>query len=276
MRLLLERILGVAVIGAVSLGLLLTAAGFYAVSTLQPSIKQGTAEILNVLDAALVTTMEALEVVERSLDNAAETMTTLETTTRDVAKGIGETDPLFDTLTTVTGKDLPATVANTQQSLASAAEAAQTIETHLTTLSQIPLLNVPTYRPEVPLEESLTEVQSDLEPLTDAFLEMEESINVGGENSAQVEKDIQEVADSIAQINPTIEQAKEVVSQFEQIVLQQQAIILMLKTNLDLAIRWTGRIAYILLTWFGIIQSALFFQGTEMANRGRNKDKESN
>lgn len=268
---LLERVIGLALILGAVAGLILNLAGLVFIPRVAQSVRQGTVETLTVLDGTLNTTAEGLAVVTTSLDNASLTMEAVSTTTRDVAQTVEDTAPLLDTFATLTGDELPRTIATTQLSLAAAQEGTQSIEVLLSTLNAVPLLGLPLYNPPVPLYQSLASVSASLEPLAASFVEVEESLRVAGSNLEEVEVGITTLANNLDRIDRSIADAKSVTEQYQQVVEDQQAVVARLQANLEPAITWGSRAVAMLLVWLAIAQVGLLSQGIEMVSRSRRR-----
>ncbi len=264
---LFQRFIGIVLIIGATAGLIFNIAGLFLMPRLSEGVRQQTLGTLSRLNETLITIEEGLVVVDNSLDNAGNTLDAVEITIRGVAEGIEETAPLLETMTALTGQDLPEIVANTQDSLAVAEQGAQGIEIVLGSFNSIfPLINIP-YNPDVPLYQSLSNISKSLSPLVDSFVEIEKSINIAGDNLQQVSDDTITVADNLAEIDQNITDAKDVIDQFEEAVKEQKEIIISFESDANSAISWGSWAISMILFWLIIAELGLLSQGFEMVQR---------
>lgn len=264
---LFQRFIGIVLIIGATAGLIFNITGLFLMPRLAEAVRQETQGTLSRLNETLTTVEEGLVVVDNSLDNAGNTLDAVETTIRGVAEGIEETSPLLETMTSLTGEELPEIVSNTQASLTIAEQGAQGIETLLGSLNTlVPFVDIP-YNPDVPLHESLANISESLSPLVDSFVEIEKSINTAGDNLQQVSDDTITVADNLAEIDQNITDAKDVIDQFEEAVAEQKEIIISFESDANSAIRWGSRAISMILFWLIIAELGLLSQGFEMVER---------
>lgn len=266
-----ERIIGIALVIAAVLGLIFNIAGLVLVPRFERAVLQSTTNTLAIWEGTLETTDSGLVILDASLDNTIATMNSVEATTRGVARTVEDTSPLLETLATLTGEELPATVEQTQLSLAAAQDGIATLELLLFTLGEIPLLNLPLYNPPVPLTESLAEVSGSLTPMVDSFQEIERSVTEAETNLGLVQEEIDTLANNLNQIDRTIVDAKGVVSQYKQVVSDQREVIGTLRQSALPGITWGSRILSMILLWLAIAQVGLLSQGLEMIGRSRKR-----
>ncbi len=267
MRLMVERVVGIALVLGALFGLTLNAMAFYYLPRVETAALQRVEETLLILNGTLSTTAEALIVVDTSLVEAVVTMDTAESTTRGVSAALSDTLPLLDTMAEIAGQELPASLVATQLSLEAAQQGAVAVEGVLFALNSIPFLNAPVYNPEVPLATTLTAVSTSLASLPESLGQIEESINVAGGNLNSVGEDVTLLADGLGAIALTLDDAQDVTLQYQDVVAQQQTVVSDLQANAGTWIVWGGRALALLLTWLAIAQIGLLSQGIEMVSR---------
>ncbi len=267
----IERVVGIVLILGALAGLVVNIAGLTFVPRVEEQVQTVVQKALNDFNNTLTTISTSLTVVNRSLENAEKTLDVAVTTTHNVAKAVDDTIPLLDTVSDLTGKELPGIVSSTQNSLAAAEQGAQTVELLLNTLNTIPLLNIPPYNPPVPLNESLNNISASLEPLGDSFSQIEANLKDGSESITQVTDDINQLADTLAEVDNTLIEAKGVNREFQKALDQQKEIIDTIQTNIEPAILWSSRAVSLVLIWLVIAQLGLLWQGFEMVGRSRRR-----
>lgn len=269
MTLFLQRLIGIFLALCAAFGLIFTLIALAYLPDWEANVQQEITITLDALDETLIASKAGLKVANDSLQSGAETLEAVESTTRQVAQAVDESAPLIDTLSTLTGDDLPTIINTTQQSLDAAQEAAQTVDLILTALNTVPLINLPTYDPAVPLEKSVADASASLTPLKESFRDIERSITTTGQNIDNIQQELTTVADGLAEIKQTISDAEDVIQQFEDIVDEQQTILANIQTNVDsaiISISWGISLVLLTLT---IAMLGVLIQGIEMVNRGR-------
>src|SRR5512140_1142062 len=101
-------------------GLILSLMGLVIVWTYSPLITQSIRDNLTLIDQTLNSTESVLITVNQMVQNTSLEVTSLQTTTKALSNGIHDANPMFDSLMSLTGRDLPAAIGITQTSLTSA------------------------------------------------------------------------------------------------------------------------------------------------------------
>ena len=172
----LKRIIGILlIIGAVG-GILFSLFGLVEMWRIRPAVTKTAVENLALVDQTLSTTQQALTIVGQVVQTTMADVATLQATSTAVAQAIQDTTPGFDSIISLTGKDLPAAVTATQSSLASAQSSALVIDNVLTTLTSIPFLPISAYAPAVPLHTALGQVSASLNTLKPALATINTSL----------------------------------------------------------------------------------------------------
>ena len=149
---LLRKIVGILLVIAAAAGILFSLIGLIEIWRYRPVVTKAVVENLALVDQSLNTTQDVLTIVGQVVQTTTIDVTSLQATTQALALGIHDTNPMLDSLISLTSTDLPATVSATQTSLASAQNSALLIDNVLTALTSIPFLPVDAYKPVVPYE----------------------------------------------------------------------------------------------------------------------------
>lgn len=263
MKSIFSHILGYLMIAAAILGLALSVVGLLGAVTLRKPIVENLTNTLNLLDDTLTATADGLVVVEQSLDQATTKIITLEETIQASGKTIQDINPMFDTLTKMISEDLPNTIAATQTSLTSAQASAALIENALTVITSLPLMPGEPYDPEVPLYEALGQVSDSLTPLTESFIDLNDSLKVGQSNLATVQTQISNVATHTGQISDELDNAQKVIEQYQSVVSRLQKSVNTTRESLPQWINMAAIFIVFFFFWLAITQIGLFTQGLE-------------
>lgn len=273
---LLTRIVGMALIVAGLAGLVFAIGGLFVLVQVEKNILSAAQEQVGLMDQALAATSDGLDVAEASLLQAVSTVKTLERTVAGVGDTVGSSVPAVETVSTLVGVQLPATIETTQETLESVAASAKTIDDVLLIISSIPLLGVSAYDPDVPLSEGFQDVATSLDGIPDSLRLTQEQLVVTNDNLAGLEGSFDTMAGDIGQIAASIGDAQSVLQQYKGVVGQIQSSISWVSGALPSWVNWLRLGLSLLLVWLGIAQLALITQGWELIGRSRRQrpDKE--
>jgi hypothetical protein len=233
----------------------------------RPAVTQSVVDNLTLLDQALTTTQSGLTTVSQMVQTTTVDVASLQTTTLALSQAIHDTNPMLDSLTTLTSKDLPAAISATQTSLASAQSSALLIDNVLEALTSIPLLTIAAYKPDVPLHTALAQVSTSLDSLPAALATISTSLAGGQTKLVVVEVEMGKVSDTTSGISTALGSAQVVINQYQTVVMQLKTQV---ETLQGVALDWMTTIIWILtfvLGWLLIAQLGLGAQGLEMLRR---------
>ena len=264
----LRRLVGLLLILAAVAGIIFSVVGLIEVWRYRPGVTQYVTDNLTVVDQALNTTQAGLTIVGQLVQTTTVDVASLQTTTQALAQAIHDTNPMIDSLTSLTGKDFPAAISATRTSLASAQGSAQLIDSVLAALTSIPFSPVAAYKPEVPLHTALAQVSASLNALPPALATINASLVDGQTNLAVVEVELNQISETTQGISDTLGSTQTVIEQYQTVTAQ-------LKTRVEAtqltATAWITTISWVLsfvLGWLLIAQLGLGSQGLDLL-RGR-------
>ena len=206
-----------------------------------------SSDMLVLVDNTLVTASSELDIVGESL-------LTLTNTIHDAG-------PLVDSLQTLTGNDLPATIEATQKSLDTAQQSAEIIDNLLRTISRIPFFPGDPYNPEIPLSDSLGQISASLDSITPSMKSIQSDLVSTQDDIAEINTYLTEISNSAAQIQQNLSDAQVILNDYQDQFLKVESRLNKAKVETP---SWVSRIVsamIFLLAWFGIAQLALLFQG---------------
>lgn len=267
----LERIIGIILTLAATIGLILNVAALIFLPTIEQTAAATIGSTLVVVDSSLDTTTQALDVATGALDNTQLSLDSVEGTTRAVAVTINDTRPVIQEVSNLTATSLPQTIEGTRNALGVAATSAEAIDAVLIGLGAVNVLGVdlglPAYDPDTSLSASLADINDNLAPLEDSFDNVSLSLAVADNNLEEVNIQMVAVADSLGNFDATITDAKNVTNQYKVVLVQQQEVLQTLNNQIPLAVTWGVRGFMVLLAYLLIAQVGLLSQGLEMIGR---------
>jgi hypothetical protein len=264
----ISRIIGVIFIFTAIIGILFSITALVWMWMLHPTITENMQGNVRLINNALTSTAEGLDIADHSLETSISSLTTLELTVEATARSIQDTTPMVDTLVILSGEDLPATVTSAQLSLTAAQDSAEIIDSVLRFVSNLPLVPRTLYNPPVPLHIALAQVSESLENIPQALNTMETSLEATSANLVAIETDITLIAADLSEINLSMVEARGVVNDYQILISDLQFRVEQVETDLP---GWLNSVALILsflLVWAGVSQFGLFMQGIDLI-RGR-------
>jgi methyl-accepting chemotaxis protein len=267
-------LVGVLLIVAAIVGLLFSIAGLVGIWQVQDRIEAGLSETLTLLSDSLGATYQGLVVTQDSLQQSVVSINTLAQTVSAIGVTINTTSPLLDSVATLIGEELPASVESTRQSLISAQQGAAVMDSVLGVITAIPLISNERYNPDKPLSVSLGEVATNIEGLDEKFIEMSTKLGTTSESLMEVETGMMTMATDIAAIATTLEGFDEVMDQYKTTVNTVKTEIDQINDGSDQIVTMLVWAVTIFLAWMAIAQIAILTQGIEWVMRGKRKPNE--
>ena len=211
----LRRLIGFVFIIAAVAGIIFSVFGLVQVWRYRPVVTQTVTDNLALFDQTLNTTQQGLTIVSQVVQTTTVDVASLQTTTQALAQAIHDTNPMLDSLTSLTGKDFPAAITATHASLASAQGSALLIDNVLAALTSIPFSPVAAYQPEVPLHTALAQVSASLDALTPSLATINTSLADGQTSLSVVEVELNNVSATTKGISDTLGSAQTVIDQYQ-------------------------------------------------------------
>lgn len=263
-----RRLFGFLLMIAAVAGFIFSIVGLFEIWRFRPVVAQTVNDTLALFDQTLNTTQDGLTIVGQVVQTTTVDVASLETTTQALAQTIHATNPMIDSLTSLTSKDFTAAVDATQTSLASAQSSALLIDNVLATLTSLPFLPVTTYKPDVPLHTALAQVSTSLNTITPALATITSSLVDGKTNLGVVEVELNKISETTKGISKALGSAQTVIDHYKTVTTQLKDRV---EATQLVASDWITAITWILsflLGWLLIAQLGLCAQGLEML-RGR-------
>lgn len=266
-RRILALTIGVALVLAGILGLILSIGGLVLLPQLERQAVQVAEMQIEVVDRALLATMDGLITAETSLGQAAEAIDALEGMMADVGWAIDDTVPVIEIAAELLSGQLPSTIETTQEALTSVAASARLVDDMLSVISAVPLLGSDRYNPDTPLSQGFQDVADELEGMPELLLTAGEGLYSGTESLQDVEEGVAAMGGSISEAATSLDSAKMVLEDYQVIIGDLQGTVSYVRESLSgwlRAIRWGLTLTLI---WLGVAQIGLITQGWERLGR---------
>ncbi len=259
-----RRFFGIILVVLALAGLSISAVSIYGLSQLKglliPKLESG----LELVDEALVTTDQALDVLASTLKTVNINVSKMREALITIGQSVHDAVPILTSLSTLTGETLPDTISATQASLTTAQTTAKTIEDILRVISRIPLMPGEPYNPEVPLNTSLGQVAADLDKIKPQMVTIEQDLKDSKTNLSGLEADIIQVSLDLLLIKNDLDAATEVINQYHALIDKVQIRLDSLRTQIPNWISVLIGFLLFLLAWVVIYQVDLLVRGIKL------------
>ena len=272
-----RRILGVLVIIAGILGLVLSLAGLVTVWVSKPKIFDYANTAINTINANAVAIKNVMEITGQVLDSTVDSVDALSTMLSTTAAALEDTMPILDEIEVLMAETLPSTLGAATDSLYTAQDAAQVLESTIRSLnafryllSAAPLvgdfLGQPgeSYNPEVPLAESLGDLAANLEGLPDTFTKMSANLNAADQNIGSIQENLITMSDSVGIISSSLGEVESMIIQSNSSMDNLTSILTDLQKNLNAILNWTGFVLSLFFGWLLVAQVVILTRGWEL------------
>lgn len=273
----IRRILGIFVMIAGVLGLILSLAGLIGVWVVKPTVVAYTSSTIDIISDSIVTSQSVMEITAQALGATVDSVDALSEMLFTTAATVEDTQPVLDEFDLIMATTLPSTLKATTDSLYTAQEAAQVLESTIQSLdafrfllSGAPLIGDfigeidESYSPEIPLADTLGGLASNLEGLPDTFVKMSASLSDTDENLASVQTNLITMSTSVKVISTSL-------SEYETMVIQSKSsmdgvisILINIQNNLATILNWVVIVISLFFAWLLAAQVVILSQGWEL------------
>jgi ABC-type transporter Mla subunit MlaD len=273
----MRRILGVLVMLAGLLGLLLSLAGLVMVWVAKPVVAGYAGTTIDTLNASVVTSQDVMETTRQALGSTVDSVDALSAMLSTTAATVQDTKPVLDQIDTIMSTTLPSTLKAATDSLYTAQEAAQVLESTMKSLdtfrvllSSTPLLGdlLPpagaAYNPEKPLADSLGELASNLKGLPDTFVEMSTNLSATDDKLAAIQDNLITMSDSVGQISPALSEYETMIGQSKSSMDNLTSILATTRNNLATILTGAAIVLTLFFIWLLAAQIVILSQGWEL------------
>jgi hypothetical protein len=273
----LRRILGILVMCAGILGLLLSLTGLVGIWVLKPTIASGVDNTITMLNSAVSTSQQAMQIAGQALGGTVESVNALSTMLSATATSVQDTQPMLDQIKLFMGEKLPATMTSAASSLQAAQKSAQVLDSAIKSLDSfrfmlaaVPFvgsaIEQPTqpYNPKTSLADSLGELATNLEDLPDMFVEMSTNLDKADNNLATVQTSLTTMSTSINTISSSLSQYQAMVNQSQSSMGNLTAMLANIQTNLNTILNSVALVFSLFFVWLLAAQVVIFSQGWEL------------
>jgi hypothetical protein len=272
MKSILTRTLGFALIAAGVAGLVFSILGLVALVRVEQVVGSAAMEQVELVDRTLAATTEGLTLAETSLAQAADAAVSLESAVAGVGETIGDAAPALNSVAEFVGDQLPTAIESTQETLRSVATSARIVDDILMVVTNIPLLGMEQYNPEMPLNVGFQEVANSLERVPVSLSRAQKGLVATIDNLGGLEGDFSAMAGGIGELVTSLEGAQSTLAEYQEVVGELQSLVDSVREGLPGWLQWIRLGISLALIWLGIAQIGLIAQGWELVGRSRHAE----
>ncbi len=258
MKVFLLRLIGIVLVIVSILGLIGGISGLIFTWYTVPGAIQSATNSIDLFGRTLDATSEMLLVANDSLMQVDQNIALISSSMEDVAGSLEATSDMAGSMATLIGVDLTTSLLQTQDALVSVRNSAHLIDQLLNALSYLPGVN---YRRDIPLEDSIIQVQKSMVGLPASTAEVQDALKQTSRNFDTLNQDVQELSVTIADIQTSLNRAEEVVSDYQTIIADAHAALNRARLRLPLYMNIAAGAGTFFLVWFIIVQIPLFMRG---------------
>jgi hypothetical protein len=273
----IRRILGLLVMIAGILGLMLSLAGLVIVWVAKPTATAYANTTIDTLNKSVITSQSVMETTGQALGATIDSVDALSTMLSTTATTVEDTQPVLDEIDIIMSVTLPSTLEATTDSLYTAQEAAQVLESTIQSLDAFRLLLSDTpllgdlvgqtgepYNPEKPLADSLGELAANLEGLPDTFVEMSVNLSDTDDNLGSIQENLITMSDSVGLISSSLGKYKGMIIQSQSSLDDLTSILTNIQSNLPTILNGVVIVLTLFFIWLLAAQVVILSQGWEL------------
>jgi len=258
-----RKVIGYIFIVAAILGLIFSLAGIALVWVVKAPLTANLISTLDLIDTTLDATSSGLTVVDDILTKTISDLSSIENTVQTAGKGIDDSVPLVESLSTLLSDNIPQAISATQTGLTTLQDAAGTFESTLQLVTSIPFLPIEGYDPDVSFSDALEDVSQSLDAIPQSLSEMEGTLSSTEGNLVMMGAQINIIARNISELKDSFYEIQLVFDQYQEVISEAQTKLGSFRDSLQTGIIVTAWIFTIIFVWLGIAQLGLLTQGLE-------------
>lgn len=258
-----SRLTGVIYIVGAIFGLIISLGGLVVLWSTRHSVTTQLTGTVELVGRTLSATHDTITVTATTLRQASTDLDAATKIVGDVSNTLENSSGLIRSSADLVGNNMVGFVTKTQTSLRSVQTSAKVVDDFLRIVSSIPLIGSG-YKPDVPLQDSIANVNKSLEPLPDAFTRMRRDLEVSARNVDTLKTEVEGLTTQIQAIQTSLTEAQRVIDQYQGILADMQQRYDHFQARLPLLLNTLYLGLTFVLIWIFINQLGMLIHGIEM------------
>jgi len=258
-------------------GILLAVMGTQVAKQAVTGLGDGMDSSIDLVIESLDTVLDSLLLARDAMADVEAAMTRVEATAVNVSTALEGTDPIMTEMRIITTKDLPDSLEAIENAVPDAVQAAEAIDTTLTTLNRfeinttIPIIGYEIqydlgidYDPTVPFSLSVQEIGRSLDGMPERLRGLEEAFTETQTNLETISGDMDDLSGDLATINEQVAGFTPLVNDFIRIVTEGADNLRLVKGQIDGQVAMINTIITLGMAWLVLSQAVPLYLGYEL------------
>lgn len=276
----IRRILGVILLMIGLSGIALGIVGTRVSRDMLQTLSNGTKAGLDLAIDSLQTVSDSLTLARQTIADVHTSLETVQTTATDVAVSLEASQPMVADVAAIAGQDLPRSVETIQAAIPNAAQAAEAIDSTLTTLNRFKIdttiLGFPIqydlgidYNPDVPFGESVLAIGRSLDDMPIRLRNLETALEDTAVNLQTISEDMRSLSTDLDGINGRLLDFDPLITDYIRIVTETDDNLRLIRGQIDQQVTSAQLVITLGMVWLVVSQLVPLYLGLDLLTDGR-------
>ncbi len=244
------------------------------------TLSDGTKAGLDLAIDSLQTVSDSLTLARQTIADVNTSLVTVQTTATDVAVSLEASQPMVADVAAIAGQDLPRSVETIQAAIPNAAQAAEAIDSTLTTLNRFKIdttiLGLPiqydlgiNYNPDVPFGESVLAIGRSLDDMPIRLRNLETALEDTAVNLQTISEDMRSLSTDLEGINGRLLDFDPLITDYIRIVTETDDNLRLIRGQIDQQVSSAQFVITLGMVWLVVSQLVPLYLGLDLLTDGR-------
>ncbi len=276
----IRRILGIILLLIGLSGIALGIVGARVSRDMLQTLSDGTKAGLDLAIDSLQTVSDSLTLARQTIADVNTSLVTVQTTATDVAVSLEASQPMVAEVAAIAGQDLPRSVETIQSAIPNAAQAAEAIDSTLTTLNRFKIdttiLGFPIqydlgidYNPDVPFGESVLAIGRSLDDMPIRLRNLQTALEDTAVNLQTISEDMRSLSTDLEGINGRLLDFDPLITDYIRIVTETDDNLRLIRGQIDQQVSSAQFVITLGMVWLVVSQLVPLYLGLDLLTDGR-------
>ena len=244
------------------------------------TLSDGTKAGLDLAIDSLQTVSDSLTLARQTIADVHTSLVTVQTTATDVAVSLEASQPMVADVAAIAGQDLPRSVETIQAAIPNAAQAAEAIDSTLTTLNRFKIdttiLGFPIqydlgidYNPDVPFGESVLAIGRSLDDMPIRLRNLQTALEDTAVNLQTISEDMRSLSTDLDGINGRLLDFDPLITDYIRIVTETDDNLRLIRGQIDQQVASAQFVITLGMVWLAVSQLVPLYLGLDLLTDGR-------
>ncbi len=244
------------------------------------TLSDGTKAGLDLAIDSLQTVSDSLTLARQTIADVHTSLVTVQTTATDVAVSLEASQPMVADVAAIAGQDLPRSVETIQAAIPNAAQAAEAIDSTLTTLNRFKIdttiLGFPIqydlgidYNPDVPFGESVLAIGRSLDDMPIRLRNLQTALEDTAVNLQTISEDMRSLSTDLDGINGRLLDFDPLITDYIRIVTETDDNLRLIRGQIDQQVSSAQFVITLGMVWLAVSQLVPLYLGLDLLTDGR-------